>query len=96
MVIIYFVECAWPCTTEHLEDMTDYDSWMVESGRSVLFPFPSEIIDKVRRVKVRRIVLGIRYSPVRALAAILCLCGINWNRPNVIGWYLYNLSSGDV
>lgn len=49
------------------------------------FPLPPGVTERVRRVRVHRIVLDTRYVPVRALAAVLCACVFNWTRPDVAG-----------
>lgn len=37
--------------------MTDYDPQMVESEHTLLFPFPTGVIEKVRHAGIRQIVL---------------------------------------
>lgn len=58
------MERAWPWLSERLEGMLDYNLRMVESGPVVSFPLPSGVIDKVRRVGARQIVLGTWISPI--------------------------------
>lgn len=56
IVVMQFLEREWPCSSERLEVMHDFDPRMIESRRGVLFPFSPGMIERVRRVKVHRIV----------------------------------------
>lgn len=92
MTIMQSLERAWSWSSERLKDMSDHIPHMVERGRGVLFPLPFGLIDRVRRVGVRRIVSETNYSPVRGPATFLCSCNINWERPDVVSLYPYDIT----
>lgn len=96
MVIMHFMERAWPWSKNRLECMPNFDLQMVESRRGVLFPLLPGAVDGVRRGSVRCILSRTRYSPVRALLAVLCTISICGSRANVGGWYSYDFPTGDV
>lgn len=77
MVNMQFLERVWPWSCVRLQFMSDFDSWMIESGRGVLLPLPPEVVESVRRMGVRRVVSATRYSPARALVAVVC-AGTNY------------------
>lgn len=91
-----FIERTKPWSSERLKNMANFDLRMVESGRGILLPLSRGEIDRVRRVEVRQIVLGRRYFPVRAPAAMLCSCAISRDRFIVVGWCLYDIMTGNV
>lgn len=70
-VIMQLLDCACPRSRERFENKLDFDPRMVGSGHGVMIPLSLGAIDTGRPVEVRRIVLGIRYFPVCALAAVL-------------------------
>lgn len=76
--------------------MPEFDPRRIESRRGVLFPVPHVINKRVRRVGVVRIFLETSYAPARALTTVVRSCAINWTCSNVIGWYLYDSTTGDV
>lgn len=96
IVIMQFTERARPWSSEGLEDVPKYIPWMVESVRGVLLTLSRRVIDRVRRVGLRRVVSGTRHFPVSVLAAILCSYGINWDFLDVVGWYPYDITSEDM
>lgn len=96
MLVRQFLKRAWPWSQTRLEDMPDYDSRLSEIGRIVLFPLHVRVLEKVHRAGVSRLVSGARYSLVRALAAILSSVLFCHSRPDVVGWYSYNFTMGDV
>lgn len=77
MVIMQFLDRAWPWSREQLEEMADFYPRMAESDCEVLLPLAQGSIDKKRRVVVRRIVVKTLYSPLRAFAAVLSTVSIN-------------------
>lgn len=76
--------------------MPNFDSRMVDSGRGAMFPLPSEVSVKGRRVEVRRIVSRTQYFLVLAFAAVLCMVLIEKSYLGTVGWYLYDFATGDV
>lgn len=96
MVIMQFLKRAWPWSRDRIEKIPGYDPRMVEGGHVLLFTLPERIAERIRHVGINRIVSGTRYSPVRALAAVLCSLGIFWGHPDVLGWYLCDFTTGDV
>lgn len=45
MVILQFMEGAWPRSSESLENVPDFDLRMAKSRRAALFPFPHGVVD---------------------------------------------------
>lgn len=86
-VVMQFRERAWLWSSEWLKDMLDFIQRMVESARDVVFSLLPAIINRARRVRVCWILVGTRYFPVRAFAAVLCTVLIDWSRASVVGWY---------
>lgn len=96
MMIMQFLQLAWPWSRDRIVDIPGYDPRMAEGGRGLLFPLPEGIMERVRRVGMSRIVSGTRYSPVRALAAVMCSLSICWGHEDVLGWYPYDFTTGNV
>lgn len=57
IVIIQFLDRALHWSKQRLEDMPEHDPRMVESGRSVMFALPTDVLGRVRRVGISRVVL---------------------------------------
>lgn len=95
MVIVQFLKRTWPWSSKTLESKPNFDPRMVGSGRGVLFPLAPGVIEKVRRVGVRRIVSQTRFRPARSPAPTVCACAINWTHPDVVEWYVYEFTKGD-
>lgn len=72
------------------------DPRMVESGRVVLFPLFSGVINRVLLVALRGIAARSRYSPIQAFAAVLFTILIDWSRPDMAGWYRYDFTAEAV
>lgn len=63
---------------------------MVESERGILFPLSPGVIDRVRRVGVRRFEAETQNVSVRAFTTVLCAVLIDWSRLDMAGWYPYD------
>lgn len=96
MVIMQFSERAWPCSNEWLKSVPDFDLRIIESGRGVLFPFSLGVIERLHSESVSRFVSRSRYSPARVLATVVCFCATNQTRSNVVGWFLYDFTMGNL
>lgn len=72
MVVLRFLERAWPWARDRLEKVLGYDLRMAEGGHGLLYPLTGGIANRIRRVGINQIFSGTRYSPVRALVAVLC------------------------
>lgn len=62
--------------SEELEYMPNFELEMVSLRRNVSFPLHQKVSDRTRRVGVRQIIAGTRYSQVRALAVVSCTVSI--------------------
>lgn len=52
IVILQFLERAWPWLSKRLESMLDFDSRMIKCRRGVLLPLPVGVIERVCRVDI--------------------------------------------
>lgn len=93
MVIMEFLERTWPWSSERMKSMPEFDLRMIECGREVLLSLPPGVVVRSRRVGIRRVASETRYSPARALAAVVFACATNWTRPDVAGCIPYNFST---
>lgn len=64
--------------------MQVFDPRMGESGRGVLFPLPSEVIDREQDAGILRVVARTWYSPGLDFTAGLCTVSIDWSHPNMV------------
>lgn len=96
VVIMQFIERARPWSSNRMESMLYSDLRTIESSRGVLLPLPSGVIKRMLRVGVCQFVLGTCYSPTRALVVLVCACAIYWSRLDVIGWFPYHFTTGDL
>lgn len=95
MVTMKFLELTWPRSREWLVSVVELDLGVIESVLGVL-PFSPDVIESMRRVAVRRIELGTRYSPACALATVVCACTISWTRLDVVGWFPYDFTTENL
>lgn len=76
--------------------MPNFDPRMSEIGRGVLLPLPPGVIEMVHRVGVCRVVSRTRYSWSRAPAAVVCTRTSNWIYPDMVRWFPYDFTMGDL
>lgn len=96
IVTIKFLKRAWPWSGKRIKNMLDFDLWLVKNERGVLFLLPSDVVHRVRRVSVYRILEGTRCSPVQAFSAGLRTVSIDCSHLNVASCYLYDINTGDM
>lgn len=96
MVTVQLLEHAWRRSSKELEDTSDFDPQIVESGQGIQFQLARGDINMVCHVVVRRAVSVSRYSPVQALATAVYFSAINRVHMRVGGRYPYNSTTEDV
>lgn len=90
IVIMQFLERAYPWFRERLKDIPDHD---LKVSTVSCFPYRKTFWSGC---VVSELVVSYRDSPVRALAPIMCSVSICWSHANVVCWYPNDFTTGNA